>query len=96
MDKCWYHVNCYNLVKRPKKLVRTTFFGYIFRRWTRAAEQWRQYHKDVAVVTKWLTETEKKLGDLKYVQDSKLLEKSYGVSRIFVVNVDLKVHGMVM
>ncbi|XP_052810329.1 dystrophin-like isoform X2 [Mya arenaria] len=48
------------------------------RRWTKAAEQWRQYHKDVAVVTKWLTETEKKLEDLKLLDDTKVLEKAYG------------------
>ncbi|XP_052240299.1 dystrophin-like isoform X2 [Dreissena polymorpha] len=50
------------------------------RRWTRAAEQWRQYHKDVTMVTKWLTETELKLADLKLLHDfdNKLIEKSYG------------------
>ncbi|XP_053396069.1 dystrophin-like isoform X7 [Mercenaria mercenaria] len=47
------------------------------RRWTRAAEHWRQYHKDLTTVTKWLTDSEQKLADLKFLQDSKLLEKSY-------------------
>ena len=50
------------------------------RRWTRAAEQWRQYHKDITTLTKWLTEAEKKLADIKQMHDYLKAENAYTVS----------------
>ena len=59
---------------------------YDFRRWTRAAEQWRQYNKDITTLTKWLTEAEQKLADIKLIQDNQQADNAYMVSTVKFLN----------
>ncbi|KAL3882693.1 hypothetical protein ACJMK2_029006, partial [Sinanodonta woodiana] len=48
------------------------------RRWSRAAEQWSQYHSDMKELTQWLAKTEARLLELKHWgKDFKELEKAY-------------------